>query len=74
MLSANPAELDDLDFSCKCFQAARAARRPGRIVRADAKTFLVQLPGGKVIGRTHTEDLAKARAAEVGGTWKQVAA
>jgi len=68
------AILDSLDFSCEAMRPANPTRQPGRLARAGERTYLVRLPGGKVIGKAHTEDLAKARAAEVGGTWVEVAA
>ncbi len=71
MLNAD-AILDSLDFSCEAMRPTDAPT--GRLVRAGEKTFLVRLPRGKVIGKAHTLDLAKARAAEVGGTWEEVAA
>jgi hypothetical protein len=62
----------DLDFSCEGMRPTET--RTGRLARASEKTFLVRLARGKVIGKAHTADLAKARAAEVGGTWEEVAA
>jgi len=64
------ATLESLDFTCEGMRPTE--KRTGRLARAGEKTFLVRLPRGKVIGKAHTEDLAKARAAEVGGTWSEV--
>jgi len=64
--------LAELDFSPEAMRPTE--KSTGRMARAGEKTFLVRLPRGKVIGKAHTEDLAKARAELVGGTWEEVAA
>ena len=72
-LTTDPADLD-MDFSVEAMRPAAPVRSTGRLARAGERTFLVRLSRGKVIGKAHTEALAKARAESVGGTWEEVAA